>query len=75
MPRSLKAIVQCQKEHLLCTNMLQSTSTWNFHTYACVDTTDCQGTQELFVVNSVKLHLTAFIINKKIRKYWSLIEE
>ena len=36
------------------------------HIYICVDTSDCQGMQELFVVNSVKLHLTVFInLNKR----------
>ena len=41
--------------------MLQSTSTWNSDTCANVSTPlTSRGTQALFVVNSVKLHLTAF---------------
>ena len=41
--------------------MLQSTSTWNSDTCANVSTLlTSRGTQALFVVNSVKLHLTAF---------------
>ena len=41
--------------------MLQSTSMWNSKTCAYVSTPlASRGTQALFVVNSVKLHLTAF---------------
>ena len=41
--------------------MLQSTSTWNSDTCAYVSTPlTSRGTQALFVVNSVKLHSTAF---------------
>ena len=41
--------------------MLRSTSTWNSDTCAHVPTPlTSRGTQALFVVNSVKLHLTAF---------------
>ena len=41
--------------------MLRSTSTWNSDTYAYVLTPlTSRGTQALFVVNSIKLHLTAF---------------
>ena len=41
--------------------MLQSTSTWNSDTCANVSTPlTSRRTQALFVVNSVKLHLTAF---------------
>ena len=32
------------------------------HMRICADTADYQGTQALFVVNSVKLHLTALVI-------------
>jgi len=40
---------------------LRSTSTWNSDTCSCVSTPlTTRGTQALFVVNSVKLHLTAF---------------
>ena len=38
------------------------------HMHACVDTADYQGTQAIFVVNSVKLHLTAFLTHAKIAK-------
>ena len=41
--------------------MLQSISTWNSDTCANVSTPlTSRGTQALFVVNSVKLHLTGF---------------
>ena len=46
--------------HMPCYAMLQSTSTWNSDTCAYVSTPlTSRGTQVLFVVNSVKLHLTA----------------
>ena len=41
--------------------MLQSTSTWNSDTCAYVSTLlTSRGPQALFVVNSIKLHLTAY---------------
>ena len=43
-----------------CYSMLQSTSMWNSDTCAYVSTPlTSRGMQALFVVNSVKLHLTA----------------
>ena len=45
--------------------MLQSTSTWNSNSCADVSTPlTSRETQALFVVNSVKLHLTAFYYSK-----------
>ena len=41
-------------------NSMLSKSMWNPSTHANINTTDTTKTLALFVVNSVKLHLTAF---------------